>query len=115
MKKKYIQALDKITSKLLNMDDSSFNELIQKHIDGEYANILLSANICVDNDCYHSDSLYSFYSYQDMLFENLSYQTIHQNIKIIKDNIDYNDISNAKSYNTKPEDNLLWQNQALAA
>ena len=40
LKIKLIEALDKITNKILKMNDEEFKKLIEEHKDGEYAKIL---------------------------------------------------------------------------
>lgn len=53
MKKEFIEALDKITDKLINLDHDEFIKLMLEHKEGKYASILKDAGFFYQQDCYY--------------------------------------------------------------
>lgn len=92
MKDKFIKAVDKISSHLLEISDDEFTKIIEKHKDGKYANILKDMSYCFSEDTYDvTVNKYISIEFTEMEFQlsfDLSYS--NESKTIDKISLEYN-------------------------
>lgn len=94
MKDKFIKAVDKISSHLLEISDDEFTKIIEKHKDGKYANILKDMSYCFSEDVYDfTANKYISIEFTKMDFQ-LSFDFFYNNESktIDKINLEYNTV-----------------------